>query len=130
MHEASLAARSALAAFSAAGIKIALDDYGTGYSSLGHLRDNPVDTLKIDRVFVSGLTRNRGDDAIVVAVITLAHALGMRVVAEGVETSSSGTGCGSSDATSHRGICSRALERRGVRGAAASVGRRRSGPCR
>ena len=86
VHEASLTARSALAAFSAAGIKIALDDYGTGYSSLGHLRDNPVDTLKIDRVFISGLTRNRGDDAIVVAVITLAHALGMRVVAEGVET--------------------------------------------
>ena len=86
VHEASLTARSALAAFSGAGIKIALDDYGTGYSSLGHLRDNPVDTLKIDRVFISGLTRNRGDDAIVVAVITLAHALGMRVVAEGVET--------------------------------------------
>jgi EAL domain-containing protein (putative c-di-GMP-specific phosphodiesterase class I) len=86
VHEASLTARSALTAFSAAGIKIALDDYGTGYSSLGHLRDNPVDTLKIDRVFISGLTRNRGDDAIVVAVITLAHALGMRVVAEGVET--------------------------------------------
>ena len=86
VHEASLTARSALAAFSGAGAKIALDDYGTGYSSLGHLRDNPVDTLKIDRVFISGLTRNRGDDAIVVAVITLAHALGMRVVAEGVET--------------------------------------------
>lgn len=86
VHEASLTARSALAAFSGAGMKIALDDYGTGYSSLGHLRDNPVDTLKIDRVFISGLTRNRGDDAIVVAVITLAHALGMRVVAEGVET--------------------------------------------
>ena len=86
VHEASLTARSALTAFSNAGIKIALDDYGTGYSSLGHLRDNPVDTLKIDRVFISGLTRNRGDDAIVVAVITLAHALGMRVVAEGVET--------------------------------------------
>jgi diguanylate cyclase (GGDEF)-like protein/PAS domain S-box-containing protein len=86
VHEASLTAHSALAAFSGAGIKIALDDYGTGYSSLGHLRDNPVDTLKIDRVFISGLTRNRGDDAIVVAVITLAHALGMRVVAEGVET--------------------------------------------
>ena len=86
VHEASLTARSALAAFSGAGIKIALDDYGTGYSSLGHLRDKPVDTLKIDRLFISGLTRDRGDDAIVVAVITLAHALGMRVVAEGVET--------------------------------------------
>jgi EAL domain-containing protein (putative c-di-GMP-specific phosphodiesterase class I) len=86
VHEASLMARSALTAFSTAGIRIALDDYGTGYSSLGHLRDNPVDTLKIDRVFINGLTRNQGDDAIVVAVITLGHALGMRVVAEGVET--------------------------------------------
>jgi diguanylate cyclase (GGDEF)-like protein/PAS domain S-box-containing protein len=86
VHEASLMARSALTSFSAAGIRIALDDYGTGYSSLGHLRDNPVDTLKIDRVFINGLTRNQGDDAIVVAVITLAHALGMRAVAEGVES--------------------------------------------
>ena len=86
VHEASLAARSALAALSAAGIQLALDDYGTGYSSLGHLRDIPVNSLKIDRVFIDGLNRNRGDDAIVVAVITLAHALGMHVVAEGVET--------------------------------------------
>ncbi|MFD0632133.1 putative bifunctional diguanylate cyclase/phosphodiesterase [Catenulispora yoronensis] len=87
VHEASLAARSALAAFSAAGIMIALDDYGTGYSSLGHLRDIPVDALKIDRTFVDGLTRDRGDEAIVVAVTTLAHALGMHVIAEGVATS-------------------------------------------
>ena len=86
VHEASGTARSALAALSRAGIQIALDDYGTGYSSLGHLRDIPVNALKIDRVFIEGLTRNRGDDAIVVAVITLAHALGMHVVAEGVET--------------------------------------------
>ncbi|NUR57838.1 MAG: EAL domain-containing protein [Catenulispora sp.] len=86
VHEASLAARSALAAFSAAGIMIALDDYGTGYSSLGHLRDIPVDALKVDRTFVDGLIRDRGDEAIVVAVITLAHALGMHVIAEGVST--------------------------------------------
>src|SRR3954452_3555899 len=65
---------------------IALDDYGTGYSSLGHPRDIPVDALKIDRTFVDGLMRDRGDEAIVVAVITLAHALGMHVVAEGVST--------------------------------------------
>ena len=86
VHEASRNARSALATLSASGIQIALDDYGTGYSSLGHLRDIPVNALKIDRVFIDGLDRHRGDDAIVVAVITLAHALGMHVVAEGVES--------------------------------------------
>ena len=86
VHEASRTARSALATLSASGIQIALDDYGTGYSSLGHLRDIPVNALKIDRVFIDGLDRHRGDDAIVVAVITLAHALGMHVVAEGVES--------------------------------------------
>ncbi|HEV2634183.1 MAG TPA: EAL domain-containing protein [Actinocrinis sp.] len=85
VHEASRAARSALAELSAAGVQIALDDYGTGYSSLGHLRDIPVNALKIDRIFIDGLNRHRGDDAIVVAVITLAHALGMLAVAEGVE---------------------------------------------
>jgi EAL domain-containing protein (putative c-di-GMP-specific phosphodiesterase class I) len=86
VHEASRPARSALAALSSAGVQIALDDYGTGYSSLGHLRDIPDDALKIDRVFIDGLERHRGDDAIVVAVITLAHALGMEVIAEGVES--------------------------------------------
>jgi len=86
VHEASQSARSSLAALSAAGVQIALDDYGTGYSSLGHLRDIPVNALKIDRGFIDGLGRHRGDDAIVVAVITLAHALGMHVVAEGVES--------------------------------------------
>ena len=86
VHEASLAARSALSALSEAGVQLALDDYGTGFSSLSHLRDIPVNALKIDRVFIDGLDRNRGDDAIVVAVITLAHALGMHVIAEGVES--------------------------------------------
>lgn len=66
-------------------MQFALDDYGTGFSSLAHLRDVPVAALKVDRLFVAGLGA-RGDDAIVVAVITLAHALGMKVVAEGVET--------------------------------------------
>jgi diguanylate cyclase (GGDEF)-like protein/PAS domain S-box-containing protein len=86
VHEASLAARSALSALSDAGVQLALDDYGTGFSSLSHLRDIPVNALKIDRVFIDGLERNRGDDAIVVAVVTLAHALGMHVIAEGVES--------------------------------------------
>jgi len=86
VHEASHTVHSSLAALTAAGIHIALDDYGTGYSSLAHLRNIPVDALKIDRMFIDGLHRRRGDDAIVVAVITLAHALGMQVIAEGVET--------------------------------------------
>ena len=86
VHEASPAARSVLAALSDAGVRIALDDYGTGYSSLGHLRNIPVNSLKIDRAFIDGLDRHRGDDAITVAVITLAHALGMIAVAEGVES--------------------------------------------
>ena len=85
VHQASPIARASLKALAAAGVHFALDDYGTGFSSLAHLRDIPVAALKIDRVFVAGLGF-RGDDAIVVAVITLAHALGMRVVAEGVET--------------------------------------------
>jgi diguanylate cyclase (GGDEF)-like protein/PAS domain S-box-containing protein len=86
VHEASGTSRSALAALSAVGVQIALDDYGTGYSSLGHLRSIPVNALKIDRAFIAGLDQHQGDDAITVAVITLAHALGMQAVAEGVES--------------------------------------------
>jgi diguanylate cyclase (GGDEF)-like protein len=66
------------------GVAIAVDDYGTGFSSLSHLRDLPIDHLKIDRSFVSDLTNPR-TAAIVGSTIELAHALGLRVVAEGVE---------------------------------------------
>jgi EAL domain-containing protein (putative c-di-GMP-specific phosphodiesterase class I) len=68
------------------GVTISLDDFGTGYSSLLRLQSLPVDELKIDRVFVSCLSRGGEAVGIVRAVIDLAHALGLPAVAEGVET--------------------------------------------
>jgi diguanylate cyclase (GGDEF)-like protein/PAS domain S-box-containing protein len=79
-------ARPALAALKNLGVKLALDDYGTGYSGLTSLRRYPFDTVKIDRSFVGQMSRNPQDLAVVRHVITLSHALGMDVVAEGVET--------------------------------------------
>ncbi|MBG0566289.1 EAL domain-containing protein [Actinoplanes aureus] len=67
------------------GVRIAIDDFGTGYSSLGYLRDIPVDVLKIDRSFITGLVGNGRQQELVSAVIQLGHTLGLRVVAEGIE---------------------------------------------
>jgi diguanylate cyclase (GGDEF)-like protein/PAS domain S-box-containing protein len=75
-----------LETFNRAGVHIALDDFGTGYASLTHLKAFPVHTIKIDKSFVSHLDSDAEDAAIIDAVVALGHRLGMRVVAEGVET--------------------------------------------
>lgn len=78
-------ATAALHGFKAMGVAISMDDYGTGQSTLSYLKRLPLDELKIDRSFVQFAHRNRGDGVLVRSTIELAHELGLKVVAEGVE---------------------------------------------
>jgi EAL domain-containing protein (putative c-di-GMP-specific phosphodiesterase class I) len=70
------------------GLRIAIDDFGTGHASLAYLKQFPIDTLKIDRSFVSDMEASREGAAIVNAIVGLAHGLGLEVLAEGVENES------------------------------------------
>jgi len=75
-----------LLAFRDAGIQVSLDDFGTGYSAMSYLQRFDIDYLKIDQSFVRNMVKNHGDQVIAEAIIVMAHKLGIKVVAEGVET--------------------------------------------
>jgi EAL domain-containing protein (putative c-di-GMP-specific phosphodiesterase class I) len=74
-----------LAALKALGVRIAIDDFGTGYSSLGHLKQFPVDALKIDRSFISGLRGNQEGETLIHTLVQLGKALSIETIAEGIE---------------------------------------------
>jgi len=88
LMEASNSAMTGLRSLRALGVKIGLDDFGMGYSSLAYLRQFPLDFVKIDKSFIDGLVSDQRDRAVVSAIIVVAHALDLTVVAEGVEQAS------------------------------------------
>ena len=98
----------ALAELTAQGVKVGIDDFGTGYSSLAYLSTLPFDGLKIDRSFVIGMDQSPKNAEIVRTVISLGRTLNKQVVAEGIETVSSSSGCASSARPSARATCYRA----------------------
>src|SRR5205823_11516552 len=79
------ATRDVLARLRAMGVSLSIDDFGTGYSSLARLRDLAIDRVKIDRSFITNMSRHQGDAVIVRSIIELARNLGLESVAEGVE---------------------------------------------
>jgi len=70
------------------GISVAIDDFGTGFSSFAYLKSLPIDVLKVDRTFVKDIPLSEGDMKITSAIISMAHSLNLKVVAEGIETDS------------------------------------------
>jgi EAL domain-containing protein (putative c-di-GMP-specific phosphodiesterase class I) len=87
------------------GVRIAIDDFGVGYSSLGHLRRLPVSVLKIDKSFVGGMASAQSDAVIVRSTIDLAHSLGLEVVAEGVEEEATLSALAESSCDLAQGYC-------------------------
>lgn len=121
--ESSLARLSALKAL---GVSLVLDDFGTGYSALKYLERFPIDELKVDRSFIAGLGNNASAAAIVSAVVSMAGALGITVVAEGVGLPTRSLEVGRSVVSSPRVPLRPATVRERCRGMVVSNGRNRS----